>query len=75
MGGDHAPAIVIKGANLARERFPEVQFVFFGKQTEIEAELKAFPKLKEVSTIKHTDEFIPNDMRPSLALRTAKQSS
>jgi hypothetical protein len=30
MGGDNAPAMVIKGAHLARKRFPRITFHVFG---------------------------------------------
>ena len=30
MGGDRAPEVVIKGANVARDRYPEVDFLLFG---------------------------------------------
>lgn len=75
MGGDNAPGIVIRGANIARERYPEAHFLIFGQQDKLNALLDQMPKLKEVSTVVHTDEFIPGDMKPSLALRSSKKSS
>ncbi len=75
MGGDHAPGIVIKGANIARERHPDARFIFFGQQSAIEPILQTLPKLRDCSEIVHTDEAIPGDMKPSLALRQSKRSS
>ncbi len=75
MGGDNAPGVVVKGANIARERYPGVRFVFFGHQGKISSLLNTMPKLRDSSEIHHTDEFIPGDMKPSLALRQSKRSS
>ncbi len=75
MGGDNAPGIVLKGANIARERYPDAHFIFYGHKDQIGAILAKMPKLREVSEIVHTEEFIPGDMRPSLALRQSKRSS
>ncbi|MHA1539134.1 MAG: phosphate acyltransferase PlsX [Alphaproteobacteria bacterium] len=75
MGGDNAPAIVVKGANIVRERFPDVRFVFYGDKKKISSVLSKKKKLKEVSKIVHTDIFIPSDMKPSLAFRSSKGSS
>lgn len=75
MGGDDAPAVVIRGANIARERHPNVHFLLFGKEGEIQELLKPYPKLAENCTIHHTDEMIAADLRPSQALRQSKRSS
>ena len=36
MGGDNAPEMVIRGADIARQRFPEVHFLFFGDEKRIQ---------------------------------------
>ena len=35
MGGDYAPEIVVKGARLARVRYPDARFLFFGDEAKI----------------------------------------
>jgi len=30
MGGDHAPEVVVNGADIARERYPGTSFLLFG---------------------------------------------
>ena len=30
MGGDHAPAVIVNGADIARERYPGTSFLLFG---------------------------------------------
>jgi len=40
MGGDHAPQVVVQGAVMAAQAWPEIEIVLVGKQDVIEAELK-----------------------------------
>ncbi|MEO1190224.1 MAG: phosphate acyltransferase PlsX [Pseudomonadota bacterium] len=75
MGGDKAPAIVVKGANIARQRHPEARFVFYGRQAEIEPLLAKLERLAEVCEIVHTDERVAADAKPSVALRSGRKSS
>jgi glycerol-3-phosphate acyltransferase PlsX len=75
MGGDRAPDMVIDGAELARERHPEVGFLLFGDEARIGPLLDQRPALKKVSTIHHTTEAVSNDAKPSVALRTGRHSS
>ena len=44
MGGDNAPAIVVNGADLARVRHPEVEYVLFGDQAKLTPLLDRLPK-------------------------------
>ena len=41
MGGDHAPQVVIAGADMARERFPELRFLLYGDERLLRALLRA----------------------------------
>jgi glycerol-3-phosphate acyltransferase PlsX len=75
MGGDRAPAIVIDGAALARARYPDIKFIFFGDETRIAPLLAQHPSLKSCSELRHTPEVISPDMKPSLALRQGRKSS
>lgn len=75
MGGDNAPEIVIDGASRARERFPDVHFLIFGDQSRVDPLLDAHPKLRDVVTVRHTDQFVSSEEKPSVALRQGKQSS
>ncbi|HET6223864.1 MAG TPA: phosphate acyltransferase PlsX [Dongiaceae bacterium] len=75
MGGDHAPAMVIKGANIARQRFPQARFLFFGDETRIEPLIAKQPKLRKVSTVHHAEHEIKADDRPGAALRSGRGSS
>ena len=75
MGGDDAPQMVIKGANIACKRFPDVQYLLFGDEARLAPLLKKSSKLAKRCTIRHTEETVPNDMKPSVALRQGRQSS
>ncbi|MDX2103529.1 MAG: phosphate acyltransferase PlsX [Alphaproteobacteria bacterium] len=75
MGGDHAPTVVVKGAEIARERFPFVDFAFFGPEPQIQPLLAKAPKLAKVATVHHTDVVVAADARPSVALRAGRGSS
>ncbi|MFA5041639.1 MAG: phosphate acyltransferase PlsX [Bdellovibrionales bacterium] len=75
MGGDNAPGIVVDGAALAHERYPEIKFIFFGDEAKIAPMLAAHPSLNACSELRHTPDVVPSDMRPSLALRQGRTSS
>ncbi len=75
MGGDAAPRVVVKGANIARQRFPQVRFLMFGRKDEIEPLLEKMRKLKEVTEIVHTDDVVRADEKPSIAMRSGRNSS
>lgn len=75
MGGDDAPAMVIKGAEIARVRHPDLRFLLFGDEARIAPLLAKLPKLQAVVEVRHTDVVVTNDAKPSVALRTGKGSS
>jgi glycerol-3-phosphate acyltransferase PlsX len=75
MGGDRAPEIVLKGANIARERYPNCHFLLYGDEAKMQALLARLPRLQKNSTICHTDVAIPSDMKPSQAVRLGRASS
>lgn len=75
MGGDHAPGSVVDGAALAWKRHPNSRYVFFGDETKIQPLLEHHPDLKKVSEVRHTNDVIAADLKPSLALRQGRNSS
>lgn len=73
MGGDHAPHMVIEGIQLARKRYPEVHYLLFGDERLI---MPLVPQeLKDVVSVRHTDQVISGDVKPSQAVRTGRNSS
>ncbi|MDX2259663.1 MAG: phosphate acyltransferase PlsX [Hyphomicrobiaceae bacterium] len=75
MGGDFGPSVVVPGAALSLTRNPEVEFLMYGDEARIAAELASHPKLAAKSRIIHTDHVVAMDEKPSQALRRGKGSS
>jgi glycerol-3-phosphate acyltransferase PlsX len=75
MGGDHAPDMVVEGADMARTRYPKVRYIFFGDESRIAPLLEKRKALREIASIHHTSEAISSDAKPSIALRSGRQSS
>ncbi len=75
MGGDQAPAMVIDGAELARIRFPAVDFLIFGDEARIRPLLDRHQALAARTTLHHTDEAVKSEDKPSVALRAGRNSS
>ncbi|QMW23733.1 phosphate acyltransferase PlsX [Sandaracinobacteroides saxicola] len=75
MGGDVGPAIVIAGAELARERYPALRFRIFGQKPRIEAELKTAPRIAAEAEIVDVDGVVAGTDKPSAAIRRAKSTS
>ncbi|WP_448203471.1 phosphate acyltransferase PlsX [Azospirillum sp. sgz302134] len=75
MGGDHGTDMVIAGADIARERHPDVHYLLFGDAARIEPLLAQRPALKAVAEVRHTPDSVAADAKPSVALRAGRQSS
>jgi glycerol-3-phosphate acyltransferase PlsX len=75
MGGDHGPAVVVAGAELALQRHPACEFLFFGNAALIGPLLETRPRLKSVSRIVHTDIAVRMEDKPSQALRYGRWKS
>jgi glycerol-3-phosphate acyltransferase PlsX len=75
MGGDHAPATVLHGADLALERHPQARFLVFGEESRVAPLMARLPRLARMATIHHTSEMVQDDDKPSQALRAGRQTS
>lgn len=75
MGGDNAPDIVIKGAELVASSNSNVDFLIYGDENKISPLLNSCPSLKKKSKLIHTDSYISADEKPSNALRKGGSSS
>ncbi len=75
MGGDNAPRSVIRGAAIARKRFPNVDFLLFGDKEKLEPMLRRTFKLKKSIEIVHTPDVVADDAKAGVALRSGKNSS
>src|SRR5579885_434950 len=75
MGGAHAPGMVLRGADMAVQRHPGLRFLVFGDEPVLRPLLAKFPRLAAVSDLHHTAERVLDDDKPSVALRSGRQSS
>jgi glycerol-3-phosphate acyltransferase PlsX len=75
MGGDHGPATMLAGADLAYQRRDDLSFLLFGDAAAIAPELAVRPGLRAVSEVVHCPETISADDRPSQAIRRARTTS
>ena len=75
MGGDDAPAMVVRGANLAARRRPDAGFVFYGDQAAVQPFLSRADALGDRARLEHTETVISGDDKPSNALRRGRKSS
>ena len=75
MGGDHGPAVVVAGAELALRRHPGSTFLFFGNGALLAPLVDARAELKSVSRLVHTDIAVRMEDKPSQALRYGRWKS
>jgi len=75
MGGDFGPSVTLPAASLAFKQNSNIRFVFYGHEGQITHYLEKHPELKSVSRIVHTDKVVSSHEKPSVALRTGKDSS
>lgn len=75
MGGDHGPAIVIAGAEIALERSPDLRFVIYGDDAIVKPVLEQHPRVREASTFHHCEISVQMDDKPSQALRKGRWKS
>jgi glycerol-3-phosphate acyltransferase PlsX len=75
MGGDHAPHIVVEGASLSRQKYPQATFIIFGDEKKIKPLIKKYPGLENVVQLRHTPDRITSEDKPSIALRNGRNSS
>ncbi len=74
MGGDNAPESVILGAEMTKDRAPNIDMVFFGDELRIRPLLKQTRNLTD-AVIMHTDDAVSADDTASQAVRRGKSTS
>jgi len=75
MGGDHGPQVVVPGAAISLVRHPQLSFIFFGDEAQVNPVLEQHPALKAKSRVVHTPHVVSMHDKPSQALRRGKGSS
>ncbi|KRN02270.1 glycerol-3-phosphate acyltransferase PlsX [Levilactobacillus senmaizukei DSM 21775 = NBRC 103853] len=71
MGGDYAPAEIVKGIELARDAYPDVEFLLFGQEAAVKPLIKNSDRIQFVPAT----ETITMEDEPVRAVRRKKQSS
>lgn len=75
MGGDNAPKVILKGAEIVCRTNKNIRFLLFGDAKKVEPILKSCSNLNARATLVHTSEAISSDEKPSIALRRGTNSS
>lgn len=75
MGGDIGPAVVVAGAEIARERYPALRFRLYGQESAIRQALTSAPRVAAEAEIIHVDGVVLGTDKPSQAIRRAKSTS
>ena len=75
MGGDHAPDVVVNGADIARERYPGTTFLLFGDSARLKPLVDKRKGLAQVLEIVHAEDAVLAEDKPSFALRRRRKSS
>jgi len=75
MGGDNAPEIVVEGAYLSSKKYPSSKFIIFGDENKIKPLVERYKGLSSVVEIRHTPDKISSEEKPSIALRSGRNSS
>ncbi|MBF0589557.1 MAG: phosphate acyltransferase PlsX [Magnetococcales bacterium] len=75
MGGDSAPAMVLDGAATVARRHSDVSFVLVGPEDVLRQELAKRSLPGAQFSIHHASQVVAMDEKPSIALRTKKDSS
>lgn len=75
MGGDNAPAEIVKGAVEAVNSRPDIKVIFTGRKEDIERELQKYTWSRDQVEIVHTSEVIETAEPPVNAIRKKKDSS
>jgi glycerol-3-phosphate acyltransferase PlsX len=71
MGGDHAPEAIVAGVAKARDQYPHLEFLLYGKSEQISKLLTDQTRIKIIQA----DEVIGMNDEPVRAIRRKKQSS
>ncbi len=76
MGGDFGPPVSVAASLVALEKYPSLELILFGQEPLISEHLnKSNQSLKQRVTIRHCEDVVTMDDKPSVALRSKKDSS
>jgi len=74
MGGDQGPAVVVAGLALSAKKNPDIGFIVHGREGEL-APLIAKRKIDDRCVIRHAEDVVTMDEKPSSVMRHGQGSS
>jgi phosphate acyltransferase len=74
MGGDHAPAMVVGGLEIAAERHPGARFLLVGDEARVAPLLAVHRRAAAACTLRHAPDVISDEAKPTAALRQRQAS-
>ena len=76
MGGDDAPRMTVEGVKLALDMLPHVRILLFGDERKIAPIAESvLANMRDRIEIRHTEDVVSSDEKPSNALRSGRNSS
>ena len=75
MGADQSAAELVAGCGIALRRRPDMRFLMFGDEAELDAALQNHSMLRSRTEVRHTDIAVAMDDKPSQALRRGRWRS
>ncbi len=75
MGADRGVKPLIKGLSDFAKRHSNLRYIIFGRKDEIERALAKFPNIKSNSEIRHCDDVVSMEDKPSQVMRRGKGTS
>lgn len=75
MGGDNAPKSVLRGATIAKRRYPDLEYLIFGDESRLGPLMKRMIRLRKACTIIHTPDIVSPKEKAATALRNGRNSS
>ena len=67
--------MVVGGLNIVLKRVPEMRFLLFGREPDLQPLLARCRRVLQASEVRHTDVVIGSGEKPSAALRNGRESS
>ncbi|MEP3297475.1 MAG: phosphate acyltransferase, partial [Pseudoruegeria sp.] len=75
MGGDQGPAAVVAGLSKSAEKNPDVGFIVHGDSVVLKKLISKKRGLAERCDVRHADEVVTMDAKPSAVMRNGKKTS
>lgn len=75
MGGDLGPAAVVAGLALSADKNPNIGFILHGNKPELDKLVARTEGLADVCEVRHADEVVTMDAKPSYVMRNGKNTS